>query len=183
MLFVLLLALCLTHEGALILAVAIVATLFLRGLRDRAFLRGAGALLVALAVWAAVKAMLPPDDYFAAVYVRAALDFFDAGLLHSELLLLLVGAIVGYGAGFVILSRFTATKAHIYAAAIVGIALAVYWLRLDHAIHADNRYYMRTAFVVVTPVLGGLAVLFALRADGRALLALSAAYCKFSSAP
>ena len=161
LLFVLLLLLLLTHEAALLLALAIVATLLLRGLRDGAFLRAAGALLAALVVWAAVKAMLPPDDYFAAVYVRAALDFFDASLLHSELLLLLAAVLAGYGLVFVILRRLAPAKAHIYAAAMVAIGLAVYWLRLDHAIHAENRYYMRTVFVIVTPILGGLAAVFA----------------------
>jgi hypothetical protein len=160
LLFVLLLLLVLTHEAALLLALAIVLLLLLlRGVRDGAFLRAAGALLAALAIWAAVKATLPPDDYFAAVYVRAALDFFDASLLHSALLLLLVGAVAGYGLAFAILARLAPAKAHLYAAAIIAIALAAYWLRLDHAIHAENRYYMRTAVVVVTPILGAFAAL------------------------
>jgi hypothetical protein len=170
--FVLLLAMILTHEGALVLAGAILATLALRGLRDGAFLRAAGALLAALAIWVAVKTILPPDDYFAAVYVRAALDFFDLGILRSDLVLLLVGALAGYGVVFAILSRLTPSKAHVYAAAVVAVALAVYWLRFDPALHTENRYYMRTAFVVVTPILGALAALFALRADGRLRLPL-----------
>ena len=146
---------------------SIVATLALRGLGDRAFLRAVGALAVALAVWAAVKVALPPDDYFAAVYVRAALDFFDTGLLHSPIMLLLVGAVAAYGLAFAVLVRFSPTKAHICAAAIVAIALAVYWLRFDHAIHADNRYYMRTVFVIALPLLGALAALSISRAEDR----------------
>jgi hypothetical protein len=55
-----LLALVFTHEGAIILAIAIVATLLLRGKRDAAFLRAAGALVVAMAIWAAVKLASPP---------------------------------------------------------------------------------------------------------------------------
>jgi hypothetical protein len=174
LLFLLMLALVLTHEGAVVLAAAIVATLALRGVTDRLFLRAAAVLLVALAIWGAVKAILPPDDYFAAVYVRAALDFFDLGLLRSGLVLLLSGTVTGYAITFVIFARFAPAKAHIYAAAIVALGLIVYWLRFDHALHADNRYYMRTAFVVVTPLLGGLAALFALRADGRFRLPLPA---------
>ena len=45
LLFVLLLALVLSHEGALVLAIAIVVTLALRGLRDGAFLRAAAPCL------------------------------------------------------------------------------------------------------------------------------------------
>ena len=168
LLFLLLLLLLLTHEAALLLAAAIVATLLLSGLRDGALHRAAGALAAALAVWAAVKMALPPDDYFAAVYVRAALDFFDTSLLHSPLMLLLVGAVAAYGLAFAILVRFTPAKAHVCAAAIVAIVLAVYWLRWDHAIHADNRYYMRTVFVIATPILGALAALFIARGRGQA---------------
>jgi hypothetical protein len=165
--FVLLLALMLTHEGALVLAMVIVATLLLRGLRDWAFLRAAGALLVALLIWAAVKLLVPPDDYFAAVYVRAALDFFDAKIFTSDMVLLLSGTIASYAVVFLVLGRLAPAKAHVYAAAIVAVALAAYWLRLDHALHAGDRYYLRTVLVIATPTLGALAAIYALRADGR----------------
>src|SRR5712671_2070865 len=46
--FVMVLALAFTHEGALVLAFAIVATLALRGLRDVLFLRAAAVLIVVL---------------------------------------------------------------------------------------------------------------------------------------
>jgi len=167
MVCVLLLALILTHEGALVLAMAIVVTLLLRGLRDWAFLRAAGALLVALTIWTAVKMLLPPGDYFAAVLVRAALDFFDAKIFTSDIVLLLFGTIAGYALAFLVLVRFVPTKAHFYAAVLVAVALAAYWLRYDHALHAADRYYLRTVLVIATPLLGALAAIYALRADGR----------------
>jgi hypothetical protein len=181
--FVLLLALVLSHEGALVLAAAIIVTLALRGLRDAAFLRGVGALLAALAIWATVKAILPPGDYFAAVYVRAALDFFDLGLLRSGLVLLLVGALAGYAVVLAVLARFTPSRAHIYSAALVALILIIYWLRFDHALHAENRYYMRTALVVLTPPLGLLAALFALRDDGRLNPQVSSRFLQTLSGP
>ena len=58
--FALLLTLIFTHEGALVLAAAIVVTLSLRGLRDALFLRAASALTVALLIWAAIKLAFPP---------------------------------------------------------------------------------------------------------------------------
>ena len=67
-------------------------------------------------------------------------------------------------------------------AAIVAVALAVYWLRFDHALHAENRYYMRTAFVVVTPILGALAAVFALRAEDRLKLPLPSRLIQVSAA-
>jgi hypothetical protein len=165
--FALLLALIFTHEGALILAFTIVATLFLRGARDFAFLRAAGALLAALAIWAAVKLLDPPDDYFDNVLIRAALSFFDAFILSTRLVLLIVKTVAIYAIAFLILRRFTPAKAHIWAAAIVALGLAVYWLQIDQGIHAANRYYLRTVLVAVPPMFGALAILYALRADGR----------------
>ena len=165
--FAALLALVFSHEGGFVLAGAIIATLMLRGLRDVAFLRAAGALLAVMAIWAAVKAIFPPDDYFAGVYVRAALGFFDVGLLRSGMVLLLFGAIAGYGIACVILARLTPARAPIYAALIVAVALALYWLGLDHALHASNRYSMRTVLVIATPLFGVPAALYALSADGR----------------
>jgi len=167
LLFALLLMLILTHEGALVLATAIVATLLLRGLRDKAFLSAAGALFAALSIWAAVKLIFPPDAYFANVFARAALDFFDRSIFTGGVILLLFGAIASYGVIFLVLVRLTPAKAHICATAIVAVALAVYWIWLDHGLHAADRYYLRTILVMVTPMLGVLAAVYALRAGGR----------------
>jgi len=71
------LALAFTHEGALVLAFAIIATLAPRGLRDATFLRAAAILVVVLAMSAAAKILIPPDEYYAGVLLRAALHFFD----------------------------------------------------------------------------------------------------------
>jgi hypothetical protein len=170
--FALLLALIFTHEGAIILAIAIVASLLLRGMRDAAFLKVAGAFFVALSVWVAAKVAFPPDNYIAGILARAALNFFSIVTLSSSLVFLLVCTVVSYGVVFGILARLIPAKAHLYAAAIVTLALAAYWLWLDHALHAMDRYYMRTALVVVTPMLGLLAALYAHRADGRPIVAI-----------
>lgn len=164
--FVLLCALALTHEGAVILAFAVVATLVPRGLRDAAFLRSAGALIAAMAVWVAVKLMFPPDGYFADMFKRAALGFFDLAIFRVDVVLLLFGALAGYGIIFLLLARRLPAKAHIYAAATVAAALAGFWLWLDHGLHASNRYYLRTALVPLTPLLGALAAAYAMRSDG-----------------
>jgi hypothetical protein len=163
----LLLALIFTHEGALVLAAAIVATLLLRGTRDKAFLRAAGAFLAALAIWVAVKFLVPADDYFDKVLIRAALSFFDTFILSTRLVLLIFNTIAIYGVAFLILRRLAPAKAHIWAAAIIASALTVYWLRIDQGMHAANRYYLRTVLVAVPPMFGALAALYALRADGR----------------
>ena len=84
-----LLALTLTHEGALVLALTIVATTALRGMRDASFRARAGALIAVLMVWVAVKLLLPPGNYFAGVLVTAALHFFDPATFEVNIFLLL----------------------------------------------------------------------------------------------
>lgn len=180
--FFMLLALVFTHEGALVLTLTIVATVALRGLRDAFFLRAASASITVLTIWAGVKALLPPGNYFAGVFVKAALHFFDPANFEGNIVFLLCAALAGYGLAFVILSLLIPGKAHLWAAATVTAVLAVYWLAFDHTIHADHRYYMRTVLVIVTPALGVLAALYAVRADGlsrhiprlpRAIIALT----------
>jgi hypothetical protein len=164
--FLMLLALTLTHEGAVVLALAIVATTALRGTRDASFRRAMGAMIAVLMVWVEVKVLLPPGNYFAGVFVTAALHFFDPQTFEVNIVFLLCASLAGYGLAFVILSRFVPGKAHLWAAAIVAAILAIYWLGFDQAILADHRYYMRTMLVIVTPALGLLAAFNALRADG-----------------
>jgi hypothetical protein len=165
--FAVLLALVFTHEGALIFAIAIVCTLLLRGSRDAAFRRAAGVFLVVVSIWALVKAALPPDDYTGTALRTAVLHAFDITILTGDLMLLLLGTLASYGFVFLLLRRLTPASAHVCACAMVAVALAVYWLWFDHALHAENRYYLRTVIVLATPVLGALAALFALDAEGR----------------
>ena len=164
--FAVLLALCLTHEGALILAGTVLLVVALRGRFDAVLARTAGALLVALSIWAAVKLVFPPDDYFEGVLVRAALNFFNGGLLTGDLIVLVFAALAAYAMVFLLLRMTIPGKAHFCAAAVVAVALATYWLRFDHALHTQNRYYMRTVLLVGTTGLGGLAGLYAIAAEG-----------------
>jgi hypothetical protein len=136
-----LLALVFTHEAALIFAMTILATLLLRGVRDAAFPRAVGAFLLVMSIWIIVKKTLPPDDYIADVLVRAALHVFDITIRTGDLVLLLFGALAIYTIAFLVLRRLSPAKAHVYAASIVAVALAVYWLWFDNALHTDNQYY------------------------------------------
>jgi hypothetical protein len=165
--FVMMLTLAFTHEGALVLAFTIPATLAPRGWRDASFRRAAVALIVVLAASATVKIMIPPDEYYAGVLLRAALHFFDPTIFQVGIVVLLFATLAGYGIMFLLLSRLAPQQAYLHAAAIVIAALAIYWLWLDHAIHASSRYYLRTALVIVTPVFGALAVLSAMSGDSR----------------
>ena len=165
--FILLLALAFTHEGALVLTFAIVATLVPRGWRAPAFLRAASALIMILAASAAAKIMIPPDEYYVGALVRAALHFFDPGIFQVSIVLLLLGTLAFYGIISLVLSRRAPDGAFLHAALIVTAALITYWLWLDHTMHASSRYYLRTALVIVTPAFGALAALSAMHGDGR----------------
>src|SRR5262249_32972115 len=167
--YIAMLGLVLTHEGALVLAAAIVLTLALRGLHDPYFRRASGALIAALTVWLAVKIMLPPDEYFAAALVRAALHFFDLSVFQVGVVLVLLATILGYFLVYIGFAQVVPHKAHLWAGAIVFFALAVYWLCCDQSVHASNRYYLRTTLVLLTPLIGAFAGLSAMRADGLAL--------------
>jgi hypothetical protein len=170
--FATLLALVFTHGGALIFAVAIVATLSFRGLRDAAFLRSAGAFVIILSIWAIVKATFPPDPYVAVVLHRAALHVFDLTILAGHLVVLLLITLASYGIAFYVVRRISQAKASTCAASIVALGLGAYWLWFDGTLHTDNRYYLRTVLLIATPVLGVSAAAYALRADGRLKLAI-----------
>lgn len=160
-------ALVLTHEGGVVLTFVIVTTLALHGFRHPLFLRGAIMLFGAMALWITVKLVYPPDDYFADVLVRAGLHFFDPAIFRVNLVVLLIVVLAGYGLLFLTLSRIMAAgKALLAALAVSAAALLIYWLQFDHWIHASNRYYLRTALVVITAIFGVLSAVYAMRADG-----------------
>jgi len=162
-----LLALVFTHEGALIFAVAIVATLLLRGARDASFLQAAGALVTIILLWIIARAAFPPDDYVGDALRRAAWHVFDASILTGDLVLLLFAVLASYAIAFLLLRRLAPTEAPTYAGAIVVVMLVAYWMWFDQALHAENRYYLRTVVLIATPMLGVLAAVRALDADGR----------------
>lgn len=165
--FILMAVLILTHEGALVLAGAVVASLAMRGWRDRRFVRGAGVLLAALALWGAVKIIYLPDDYFAGAYWRAAFHFFDLSLFATSIVRILLATLAGYAICLWVWRRNAPwPRAHAYSVLIVALCLAAYWLLFDTSLHASNRYYMRTLLVVFTPLFGLFAAMDALRGQG-----------------
>lgn len=155
-----------THEGALVLLAAVLATLVPRGLRSRQFVRAAAAFAIVLVLAVASKLVLPPDDYYSDALVRAAMHFFDLAIFKVEVVAVLLTTVFGYAAIFGLISVWRPKSACIYALAIALGLLVVYWLRLDHSVHASSRYYMRTALVIVTPLLGVVAALTAMATEG-----------------
>ena len=163
------LLLAFTHEGALLLLLAIVATLAPRGFGSAAFVRAAVSLMIILMLAVAAKIGLPPDDYYADAFLRAALHFFDLEIFKVGVVLVLLGAIVTYGAILLTLSIWLPRGACICALAIVLGLLSIYWLHFDHSVHASSRYYLRTALVIAMPLLGGIAAITAMTREGIVL--------------
>lgn len=156
-------SLILTHEGAVIFALSIVTTLALRGWRTFHLWRGLAVLAIALAVWAGVKLTLRPDDYFAGIIARAALNFIDPEGVASPVFGLLGAAVAAYGVAVAVLRRVHIVRAEFVSAIIVGIGLCIYWVGFDVALHASGRYAARTALLIGTPLIAGLAALITLQ--------------------
>jgi hypothetical protein len=166
LMFITWLLLAFTHEGALVLLLAIVATLALRGLRSAAFVRAAISLTIIILSAAAMKIIAPPDEYYADAFLRAARHFFDPGIFKVNVVLVLLVTVTAYGAILMLLSTWLPRWACICAMGLLSGMLAVYWLHFDLSVHASSRYYLRTALVIATPLLGALAALAAMTREG-----------------
>jgi hypothetical protein len=163
------LLLAFTHEGALVLLLAIAATLTPRGLSSTTFVRAAISLTIIVILAAAAKIVLPPDDYYADAFLRAALHFFDLEIFKVGFVLILLTAVVAYGAILIPLSIWLPRGACIVALGLLLGLLSIYWLCFDHSIHASSRYYLRTVLVIATPLLGALAAITAMASEGIVL--------------
>ena len=170
--FATLLALLFTHGGALIFATTIVLTVALRGWHGFEFRRTAGSLIAALAVWGTTVLAIPPDEYFNRIVTAAALNFINVKNLLCPEFLLLTGTLGSYALLYALLRRRNAAAAHIQAAAIVAVLLAIYWIDLDQSMHAEDRYVIRTVILIVTPLLGALAVWDALESTNDVRVAV-----------
>jgi hypothetical protein len=160
------LALSFTHGAALIFQFVILAILSLRGLRDAVFSRALSTFLVVLPVWIVVKLVLRPDAYVGPVMVNAAFHVFDLSILTGDMMRLLYCAVAGYGIVFCALRAANVGRPEIHAFVALAAALSVYWLKFDHALHAENRYYLRTILIIATPGFAALAGAYALAGDG-----------------
>ena len=162
-LYGLLQALVLTHEGGVVLAATIVFASVFRGFRAYPFHRTLVAFFVAMIVWMLVKIMLPPEARVASVLGAAAYKFIDPGNLADPAFLLLATALGAY-----LLLAFVIRSPSL-AVGLVGTGVAAYWLLFDTALLAEARYMLRTVLLFTVPILGLLAALAVL--DGSSLRA------------
>lgn len=162
-------ALALAHEGGLVLAFGIAAATALRGLGEARFVRALSGFALALITWLAVNRVAQPDAYFGEVRLRAASEFFDGRIFVAPPVLLLLAAVVAYALLHLALSRIAGRRAPLIAAAFVGGALIVWWALFDMALHADNRYYLRTVLLVATCAFASVAGLMQLAAENTAV--------------
>ena len=160
------LLLAFTHEGAFVLLLALLATLAPRGIRNTPFQRGIANLFVIVILAAASKIFVPPDEYYADAFVRAALNFFDPAIFNVAVVVELLSAIVIYAAILALISFWFPNRACFLALSILLVLLCIFWLRFDHSVNASSRYYLRTALVIATPLLGVTAAFAAMTREG-----------------
>ncbi len=146
------------HEGALVFIAAILATILLRDGERRRFLHGLGAAAAVLCIWIFVRITFVPDDYTGKVLASAAMNVFDPAILANRMLVLLAATAGGFMTLFLVLRSANMRHAPETSAAAALAALVLYWLFGDPALHASDRYYLRTALIVLTPALGVVAV-------------------------
>lgn len=164
--FVLLLLLGLTHEAGLVYAVVVAATAAIWGLTSPRFLWAATALGGVCAMWMGLKVWLRPDAYFAEVYVRSALGFVDPSVVTTPIVLLLAATLAGFGVAIAIVRHLGVHKAALWAALGVAVVLGFYWMMLDTALHAAERYGVRSLLVPATVLWVVAAVVFTSPARG-----------------
>jgi hypothetical protein len=178
--FLVLLALVLTHEGAVVLELVIVFVVFLRGWREPHFMRAGLAFCAAVLIWATIKLTIRPDDYISAVLAAAAFKFIDIRNLAQPATLTLAAALAAYACSIAIFRALGSQRPHLLALAICVAALAVFWLRFDRWLLTGARYDLRTALLMGIPIFGMLAALQSMTpADwSRSPFPLAAAYLK-----
>jgi len=160
-----LLAFVLTHEGAVVLAISILAGLALRGWREPRFLRACAAFGIAMLVWAAVKLTIRPDAYIAAVLHAAAFRFIDIRNLAQPAFLTLVAALIASAAALAILRTRRVRHSHVCAALVCAAALIVFWTGFDRWLLTEARYNLRTVLLMAIPALGLFAALQTITPD------------------
>ena len=165
-------ALFLTHGGGIAFAIAIVATLALRGPADAAFRRAALAFAIGIVCLLLTQFAVRPDPYFADAVKGAALNFIDARNLTFPVMRVLAAAIAAYVVLALGLRALGQSNAHMKAAGITAVALAIYWARFDQDLLAEQRYPLRTALLVFTPLLAAGAAIRVLDAKGAIRLQL-----------
>lgn len=114
--------------------------------------------LPGVAGWAAMKLLVTPDPYVAGVMARVALTFTDPSNLLTTLSVTLAAALALFGAALAL------RRGPWVALGVAALALAIWWLILDHTLHAWARYFLRTLVFLALPL---LALLAALHARGR----------------
>jgi hypothetical protein len=150
-----------THEGALMFIAAILVTVLLRRGEVTRFWHCLAATGAVLAVWIYVRVNLPPDPYTGKVLSTAAKNVFNIDVLLDRMLLLITTATCGFLLLLLALRRAKFIAPVYVSYFIVVVVLMAYWIFGDPELHADERYYLRTAVIVLTPAFAFLAICLA----------------------
>jgi hypothetical protein len=163
--FIALLALVFTHEGAVVLALAILAALLLRGWRYLRFVRALIAFGAAMVIWATVKLTIEPDAYIAGVIHDAAFKFIDVRNLAQPAFFTIVAALTGYALLVAAFDVLGIGRFRLLALTICIAGLAMFWLSFDRWMLSEARYDVRTVLLIGVPILGVLAAIQSMTAE------------------
>jgi len=161
------LCLVLTHEGAVVLSLAILTSVFLYGRRDGHLAYALAAWSAAMLIWLGVKIAIQPDDYIAGVLAGHAFMFIDPRNFLQPAFLLLAATMVAYTVAAGLIQRVNPEWAPLYAALACVAALGAYWFWFDTSLLAEARYELRTALLAGTPAFGLAATLQAAAKERR----------------
>lgn len=150
-----------SHEGALIFVAVILGTIACRRGEWPRLMHCLAATAAVLCIWFYVRINLPPDTYTAKVLTAAAMNVFNPEILLDRVLVLLVATVTAFLLLLLALRGVKLPHALGLAFGITLAALVAYWVFGDHELHADDRYYLRTIVILLTPPLGVLAIVTA----------------------
>lgn len=153
-------ALVLSHGGGVVLGGFIVVSTVLARPRHSFKHPLWSSVIVALTVWAAVLLAFRPDPYIAKVINTAAFSFIDLRNLIDPVVLVIIAAVTGYAVTATACSWMLQLRSSSAVALVAALlALVIYYVHFDTALLADARYPLRTALLVIPPLLAAPAIL------------------------
>lgn len=155
-----------THGGGVVLAGVAIATTMMRcGAERRRFRRASVAALIEAALLAVTLTVFRPDEHIKHVIDRAAFNFIDPINFWTPIVGLIAYALTIHGVFTATFALCEVPKAGFKAGIVVLVVLSGYWAIFDQSLHAEYRYWLRTAFLYLTPGAAFIAIVGSLHAS------------------
>ena len=143
----------LSHEGGVLWAVALLASLLMHPDPRVALRRAVRCIVPGAVVWIGCKVLIATDPYVAEVLGRNALNLFRPASLVAPLVLEIAAALALFCLALGL------RRGPWVAFGVAAMALALWWALGDAPLHAWDRYYLRSMILPAAPLLVLLATL------------------------